>query len=144
MQNLHELLKIAIQYPYLEMDRYTKNWKPGMEETDEAHMRYHLYVIMTHNVMSDMYHGSREHSKHLLDRADDAMEAAFFKDTTGINTIEALRSVTERSFGERIGYGEIYDTHEAWWHAQPEDSMDGWSQEYKEFVEGYYERKKNG
>ncbi len=49
---LDGLLKIAIQYPYLESDSFTKAWTSKYDQNDEKHLRYEHYCTMLFNYLS--------------------------------------------------------------------------------------------
>lgn len=50
-EQLDNLLKIAIQYPYLESINFANNWKSDISETDEKYLRYDIYCVMLFNYL---------------------------------------------------------------------------------------------
>ena len=49
---LDSLLKIAIQYPYLEGHDFTKSWNSKYDRNDEKYLRYEVYATMVFNFLS--------------------------------------------------------------------------------------------
>jgi hypothetical protein len=49
---LDALLKIAVQYPYLESTEYNSSWTSSFDRTDEKHLRYDLYCTMVFNFLA--------------------------------------------------------------------------------------------
>lgn len=49
---LDNILKISIQYPYLESSVFTVSWKPALVKDDEKYQRYDLYAILVFNFLS--------------------------------------------------------------------------------------------
>ena len=49
---LDELLKISIEYPYLESIYFTKTWKENCKNEDEKYRRYENYATMVFNYLS--------------------------------------------------------------------------------------------
>ncbi|MCL2805049.1 MAG: hypothetical protein FWD26_03820 [Treponema sp.] len=49
---LDELLKIGIEYPYLESQNFTDSWTSKHDITDEKFLRYELYATMVFNYLS--------------------------------------------------------------------------------------------
>lgn len=49
---LDGLLKICIQYPYLENDAYTSQWSSNYDPQDERHARYEHYCTLLFNYLS--------------------------------------------------------------------------------------------
>ncbi|MBL7976576.1 MAG: hypothetical protein JNJ85_16780 [Candidatus Kapabacteria bacterium] len=48
---LDNILKIAIQYPYLENEDYTSLWKDNRSNKEDQHIRYDLYCTMLFNYL---------------------------------------------------------------------------------------------
>lgn len=49
---LDSILKIAIQYPYLESEKFTITWQSDFEDTDEKLLRYDVYCNLLFNYLS--------------------------------------------------------------------------------------------
>lgn len=49
---LDGLLKIAIQYPYVESESFTKTWKSDFDNNDERYLRYDVYCTLLFNFLS--------------------------------------------------------------------------------------------
>jgi hypothetical protein len=49
---LDGILKIAIQYPYLEGNTFTLSWKPDFDEDNEKMLRYDAYCVLLFNYLS--------------------------------------------------------------------------------------------
>lgn len=49
---LDAILKIAIQYPYLESKDFTNGWTSSYDRNDEKSLRYEVYCTMVFNYMS--------------------------------------------------------------------------------------------
>lgn len=49
---LDSILKIAVQYPYLESKDFTDAWKSTYDRNDERALRYEVYSTMVFNFMS--------------------------------------------------------------------------------------------
>lgn len=49
---LDGLLKISIQYPYLENEKFAQSWKSDYDEDDEKYLRYELYCVLLYNYLS--------------------------------------------------------------------------------------------
>lgn len=48
---LDGILKIAVQYPYLESERFTKSWSTNCESDDEKYLRYEIYCVLLFNFL---------------------------------------------------------------------------------------------
>lgn len=48
---LDSILKISIQYPYLESPAFTETWAENRNSEDEKYLRYELYCILVFNFM---------------------------------------------------------------------------------------------
>lgn len=48
---LDNILKIAIQYPYLENTKFTSTWNENKDSTDEKYLRYDNYCNLVFNYM---------------------------------------------------------------------------------------------
>jgi hypothetical protein len=48
---LDNILKIAIQYPYLESSAFTSTWKANKDSEDEKYLRYESYCTLVFNYM---------------------------------------------------------------------------------------------
>ena len=55
MKNLNDqldnIIKIAIQYPYLESPTFTSTWNNNTNSEDEKYLRYENYCILVFNYM---------------------------------------------------------------------------------------------
>lgn len=51
---LDNILKISIQYPYLENTAFTATWKENINSDDEKYIRYELYCTLVFNFMERM------------------------------------------------------------------------------------------
>ena len=49
---LDSLLKIAVQYPYLESQSFTNLWNSSFDQDDERMLRYDVYCILLFNYLS--------------------------------------------------------------------------------------------
>lgn len=49
---LDSLLKIAIQFPYLENSTFTESWEGKYDNNDEKMLRYEVYCTMVFNYLS--------------------------------------------------------------------------------------------
>lgn len=49
---LDGILKIAIQYPYLESEKFTSNWSGDSEPEDEKYLRYDMYCTLLFNYLA--------------------------------------------------------------------------------------------
>lgn len=49
---LDGLLKIAIQYPYLESEHFTSTWVSSFDKNEEKYLRYDVYCTMLFNFLS--------------------------------------------------------------------------------------------
>lgn len=50
-RQLDEILKISIQYPYLESEIFTNAWSPNFDRNDEKYLRYDVYCILVFNFL---------------------------------------------------------------------------------------------
>ncbi len=63
IKSLHDrldgILKIAIQYPYLESSRFTATWNENKNSDDEKYLRYENYCILVFNYLEILckHHG---------------------------------------------------------------------------------------
>lgn len=48
---LDNILKISIQYPYLENPKFTTTWNDNVNSTDEQYLRYDNYCNLVFNIM---------------------------------------------------------------------------------------------
>ena len=48
---LSEILKLAIQYPYFELKSFTDKWHSKIKETDDKYAAYDLYATMVFNFL---------------------------------------------------------------------------------------------
>jgi hypothetical protein len=48
---LDNILKIAIQYPYLESSKFTSTWKANKDSNEDNYLRYENYCILVFNYM---------------------------------------------------------------------------------------------
>ena len=57
-EQLDGILKIAIQYPYLENAVFTSNWRNDIDHNDEKYLRYDVYCTLLFNFLSRLaeYH----------------------------------------------------------------------------------------
>jgi hypothetical protein len=53
---LDGILKIAIQYPYLESEPFCKGWTPTFNKEDEKYLRYEVYCILMFNFLCRISH----------------------------------------------------------------------------------------
>lgn len=51
---LEMILKIAVEYPYLESEAFTQSWKPGFDQSDEKLLRYDMYCTLLFNYLSNV------------------------------------------------------------------------------------------
>lgn len=49
---LDGILKIAIQYPYLESEYFTSTWKSDFDKNEEKYLRYDVYCTLLFNFLS--------------------------------------------------------------------------------------------
>ena len=49
---LDAILKIAVQYPYLESDAFSVGWKPDFDKDNEKYLRYDVYCDLLFNFLS--------------------------------------------------------------------------------------------
>lgn len=49
VDELNNILKIGIEYPYLEVRSFTNNWKDFSNSNDEKYMRYDMYCNLVFN-----------------------------------------------------------------------------------------------
>lgn len=49
---LDAIIKLAIQYPYLESEAFTLEWKPDFDKNDEKYLRYDAYCNLLFNFLS--------------------------------------------------------------------------------------------
>jgi hypothetical protein len=49
---LDGILKIAVQYPYLESRQFTDTWESAFDKNDEKYLRYEVYCTMVFNFLS--------------------------------------------------------------------------------------------
>jgi len=49
---LDAIIKIAIQYPYLESEAFSIGWKPDFDKDDEKYLRYDAYCNLLFNFLS--------------------------------------------------------------------------------------------
>lgn len=62
-QQILELNKIIISYPYLEDDEFCKNWNDNKNKNDERYQRYDSYCCIVFNLMEQIhkyYRGDKE------------------------------------------------------------------------------------
>jgi len=48
---LDNILKISIQYPYLESDSFTLSWDPNFDKNDDKYLRYDIYCTLLFNFL---------------------------------------------------------------------------------------------
>lgn len=61
---LDSILKIAVQYPYLESERFTGLWSPEFDRNDEKFLRYDVYCTLVFNFLCGVAeHYSYDRSK---------------------------------------------------------------------------------
>jgi hypothetical protein len=51
---LDGVLKIAVQYPYLESENFTNSWKSDFDHSDDKYLRYDMYCTLLFNYLSRM------------------------------------------------------------------------------------------
>ena len=49
---LDGILKIAVQYPYLESRQFCSSWKSDFDKNDEKYLRYEVYCTMVFNFLA--------------------------------------------------------------------------------------------
>jgi hypothetical protein len=49
-EQLDSILKISIEYPFLERDEFVKGWKDSYKSTKDEHVRYDLYCTLVFNL----------------------------------------------------------------------------------------------
>lgn len=49
---LDSILKIAVQYPYLESESFTNSWKVNSKKVEEKYRRYEVYATLVFNYLS--------------------------------------------------------------------------------------------
>lgn len=49
---LDSILKIAIEYPYLESEEFTSTWKSDFDTSDEKYLRYDVYGTLLFNYLT--------------------------------------------------------------------------------------------
>lgn len=49
---LDDILKIAVQYPYLESSSFTKTWNDKKDTEEEEYLRYDLYCTLLFNYLA--------------------------------------------------------------------------------------------
>ena len=49
---LDAILKIAIEYPYLESEHFTNSWTSKFDRNDEKYLRYDIYCTLLFNYLS--------------------------------------------------------------------------------------------
>lgn len=59
---LDDILKIGIQYPYLENPRFTETWNEHKESNDDSYVRYENYCTLVFNYMERLciYYGCNQ------------------------------------------------------------------------------------
>lgn len=103
---LDGVLKIAIQYPYLESKDFTNTWTSGYDRNDERALRYEVYCTLVFNFMSSVADYFKYDEKKIDDfvalKAWVRIHAKYWKDPT-----EAYENVDtyDRRFVELVeGY----------------------------------------
>ncbi|UOG40024.1 hypothetical protein MAL08_19975 (plasmid) [Leptospira noguchii] len=48
---LDSILKIAVQYPYLENRSFTETWSKNIDQSDEKYLRYDVYCTLIFNYL---------------------------------------------------------------------------------------------
>ena len=143
-KDIETMLKMSMDAPYMEMDRYTQKWQRGMEETDEKHMKYYLYACHVFNTLAAAYHESAEQVDLALSilgidgLSDDSTlehcsKLYYFKNENAVY-IDGLRSDAIRD-GIDVEYLEIVRTHRAWWEACGEDNRLAYSDEFCDWID---------
>lgn len=49
---LDGILKIGVQYPYLESKHFTETWSSNYDKNDESYLRYEVYCTMVFNFLA--------------------------------------------------------------------------------------------
>lgn len=49
---LDSILRLAVQYPYLESEKFTNTWKENKNNTDDKYRRYETYATLVYNYLS--------------------------------------------------------------------------------------------
>lgn len=108
---LNDILKTGIQYPYLENDEFVKSWNSKKTDAgwEEKYDRYDLYCTMIFNLlerMFDYYNGDKVKIEAFLNVKEWVRQhKAWFQNPSG-------------------------DEH---------SNVDGYSKKFREFVKGYYQ-----
>lgn len=103
---LDAILKIAIQYPYLESRDFTNRWKSSYDRNDEKALRYEVYCTLVFNYMSRISehykYKEKKIEEHVAIKSWARIHAKYWRDPT-----EAYENVDtyDRQFVELIeGY----------------------------------------
>jgi hypothetical protein len=94
MSNVNQMLLVGIQFPYLEMRKFTDKWKKCDGEKSEKGKRYDLYARYAFNCLAGV-----------VDESWDAIKRMKGKNKPSVSEL----------VGSRIDYPGILDTHRAWW-----------------------------
>ena len=82
---LDSILKIAIQYPYLESDEYTKSWN-SKAKADDNFLRYDLYCTLIFNFLSRLCafykHNQAKIESHINMKSWVRQHARYWRDPT--------------------------------------------------------------
>ncbi|WP_162996603.1 hypothetical protein [Mucilaginibacter celer] len=62
-EQLDAILKIALQYPYLESSHFTGSWTSAFDTNDEKYLRYDVYCTLLFNYLSRVaeHHKYKKH-----------------------------------------------------------------------------------
>lgn len=64
---LSEILKLAIQYPYFELKSFTDKWDSKVKDTDDKYAAYDLYATMVFNFLERYSRFYNHNLKHIED-----------------------------------------------------------------------------
>lgn len=64
---LDTLLKLALQYPYLESDHFTLSWTSGFDKSNEKYLRYDVYC----NLLFNFIYRVAKHYKYNVKKIED-------------------------------------------------------------------------
>ncbi len=54
-KDLEDILKLAIEYPYLESKKFTNEWDSNKDSDDERYLRYDIYCNILYNFIVRVY-----------------------------------------------------------------------------------------
>lgn len=81
---LDALLKIAIQYPYLESEDFNNSWTSKFDKSNEQFLRYEIYATMVFNFLSRLSafygHKAEKVENHIAAKAWARQHAKYWRD----------------------------------------------------------------